>query len=647
MLGSLRRQCFIKTALAVLLCIVLSAPTGHTLSEIEHKFQRWLQDYDKQYTQYLHNNMLSSWNYETDLNNATAQKRSMESKLQMSKFRREKAMEAEKMFPMNSITDPTLKRSLTAVEDIGISKTSDHQKIEQIANLENSMLKVYSTECYKIDGECKKLQPNGLQSIIAHNRNYEKLKDVWKGWRDVSGRKMRKDFTKWVKLSNEAIRENKDYKDLGESWRAVYGGGFIAKVEKLLEDIQPLYRSFHAYVRDKLIKKYGANHFKDNLIPAHLLGNMWAQDWGNIDDIVLPYKERLDVTGEMKRQKYSVKMMFKEAENFFTSIGLKNMTDLFWKNSVFEKLPDKEMVCHASAWDLMQKDDFRIKMCTEINMEDFVTIHHEMGHIQYYQQYEDQPSYFRNGANPGFHEAVGDTLALSVSTPEHLRKLNLSKEYKNSQEGEINFLMLIAMDKLVFVPFAYIMDKFRWNVFSGKISENEYTAKWWEYKCKYQGIRAPVQRTEEDFDPGAKMHIAGAVPYIRYFVSYVIQFQFHKALCDKINHKGPIHTCDIYEKKDAGNALADMLKLGASVSWEDALYNLTGTKEMDAQPMLEYFKPLQDWLDKNTDNKTIGWNCDNVIKSYASSSSPSSWNQRISLKSVLLACIFYAFFSFY
>lgn len=621
-------------AIFVALLSILFVQNGYTKSTAN--LTEWLKNYDEIYKQLLHNDMLAHWTYEVNLTDENLNI-AMNTSLQLAKFRREKAVEAQKIFNKDEVTDKTLKRALDVIEDVGISISSDEKKLQQISNLTASMLKIYSTACFQVDNKCKKLQPDGLQNIIANSRDYEKLKAVWEGWRNVSGKRMRQDFAKWVRLSNEAIKDGKQYKNLGESWRSAYGPGFVKKIEKLFHEIEELYRLFHAYVRNTLIKKYDAKYFKDNLIPAHILGNMWAQDWANIDQLLLPYKERLDVTGEMVKQGYNASMMFHQAEHFFTSIGLKNMTEKFWNQSVFNKIPERDMVCHASAWDLMETNDFRIKMCTEITMEDFVTIHHEMGHIQYYQQYENQPVYFRNGANPGFHEAVGDTLALSVSTPQHLEKLNLVKNYTDSHEAEINYLMLMALDKLVFVPFAYVMDKFRWGVFSGEISEDEYTAKWWEYKCKYQGIRAPVKRTEDDFDPGAKMHIAGAVPYIRYFVSYVIQFQFHKALCDKIGFKGPLHKCDIYQNKKAGKAFADMLKLGSSVSWEDALEKITGTKKMDASAMLEYFEPLKKWLKNHTDESTIGWSCKNVIKTSPSSTS----SKKESFKTLILLGVFY------
>ncbi|XP_029646875.2 angiotensin-converting enzyme [Octopus sinensis] len=411
------------------------------------------------------------------------------------------------------------------------------------------------------------------------------------------------------------------YDDLGQFWRSVYGSSIEKDVEDLLNQIMPLYKLFHAYVRRKLKEKYGKEHFPSSgTIPAHLLGNMWAQEWNNIKDIVLPTNLSFDVTDTLQQKNYTAKQMFKLSEEFFTSLGLKEMTNTFWKKSILTKIKDKTMVCHASAWDFFKKDDYRIKMCTEITMEDLIVIHHEMGHIQYYQQYADQPIYFREGANPGFHEAVGDTLALSVSTPEHLKKIGLLKDYTPSNESSINFLMMSALEKLVFIPFSYVVDTYRWKLFSGKIKESEYNKAWWDMRCKYQGLSAPVSRSEEDFDPGSKMHIANAIPYIRYFVSHLIQFQFHEALCKAANYTGELHKCDIYKSPEAGRKMEAMLKLGSSKPWQDALEQLTGTRKLDAKSMLTYFKPLEDWLKNEMKNEDIDWKCPK--KSNDTSNSP-------------------------
>jgi len=302
--------------------------------------------------------------------------------------------------------------------------------------------------------------------------------------------------------------------------------------------------------------------------------------------------------------------MFKLSEKFFVSLDLYPMTEEFWNNSIIEKPKDREIVCHASAWDFYDGKDFRIKMCTRVDMEDLATIHHEMGHIQYFQQYAHLPAVFREGANPGFHEAIGDVLALSVSTPAHLKKINLIDQHaEEDEEMDINSLMEMALNKIAFLPFGYLIDAYRWKVFSGEIEPATYNSKWWELRLKYQGLCPPVERTEDDFDAASKYHVIANVPYIRYFVSHIIQFQFHKALCDAAGHKGPLHKCDIYQSKEAGKLLSDTLKLGNSVHWSEAMNVITRgkTKKMDAEPLIEYFTPLIKWLKKQNEEEVLGW----------------------------------------
>ena len=455
------------------------------------------------------------------------------------------------------------------------------------------------------------LEPE-LTEILVKSRDYDELKHVWSDWRAVSGRKMKSQFVEYVNLSNEAARLN-GFRDAGDMWRDNYESEtFEDDVEELWKVIEPFYKQLHAFVRRRLIEQYpDKGILADGPIPAHLLGNMWAQSWGNIFEIVKPFpkKEYIDVTKRMVEKKITTIDMFRLSEEFFTSLGLKAMTPEFWNRSIIEKPKDRAIICHASAWDFSDGKDFRIKMCTTINMKDLITVHHEMGHIQYDQQYAHQPAVFRSGANPGFHEAVGDVLALSVATSNHLKKIGLMDDRYEDEETEINGLMKTALDKVAFLPFGYLIDSWRWKVFSGEFSENELNSKWWEQRLKYQGLCPPVKRTNADLDAAAKYHVIADVPYIRYFVSHIIQFQFHKALCDAAGYKGPLHQCDIYQNKEAGKLLSDTLSLGSSVHWKEAMSVITRgkTNKMDAQPMIEYFQPLMDWLKKQNEGEKLGW----------------------------------------
>uniref|UniRef100_A0A3P9IDH5 Angiotensin-converting enzyme n=1 Tax=Oryzias latipes TaxID=8090 RepID=A0A3P9IDH5_ORYLA len=478
--------------------------------------------------------------------------------------------------------------------------------------LSNMETKYSVAEVCREDGRCHPLDPD-LQKIMAESRDYNELLFAWKGWRDAAGKVLRQDYERYVELANKAAVLD-GYSDNGALWRSLYETPtFEEDLESLWMELQPLYQNVHAYVRRALYKKYGPQHINlKGPIPAHLLGNMWAQTWSGIMDFAIPYPgaTQVDATPAMLAQGWNATRMFQESDRFFTSLGLLPMPEEFWEKSMLEKPSDgRQVVCHASAWDFYNRKDFRIKQCTVVTMDDLITVHHEMGHVQYFLQYKDQPVSFRDGANPGFHEAIGDVLALSVSTPKHLKSIGLLDKVEENYESDINFLMSMALDKIAFLPFGYLMDQWRWKVFDGRIPPNEYNKEWWNLRLKYQGLCPPVARTEEDFDPGAKFHIPANVPYVRYFVSFIIQFQFHKALCEAANHNGPLHTCDIYQSKEAGKLLSDVMKLGFSKPWPEAMAMITGQSKMSAQPLMQYFEPLIQWLQRENqmNGDVIGW----------------------------------------
>ncbi|XP_064643851.1 angiotensin-converting enzyme-like isoform X1 [Lineus longissimus] len=568
---------------------------------------QWLDEYNEAAQQMYFQSVSASWNYNTNITDYNKEIQ-LNASLRESEFSKETFKNAS-LFDWRNFKNETLKKMFKDLSNIGIAALDDKAKVKEYNQVVVDMKTLYSTGKFCMEGNCYQLEPD-LTRILRTSRDPEELLRVWKGWRDATGPKIRPLYQRFVELSNEGARAN-GFKDTAEDWRARYETpNFEAELERLYEELGPLYDNLHAYVRRKLMERYGKDLFPPTgHIPAHLLGNMWAQSWDNIMDIVEPYKGKVsvDVTSEMVRQNYTAKKMFEISDEFFTSLGLIPMPEPFWNKSMIEKPEGREVVCHASAWDFYNQKDFRIKQCTVVTMGDLVTVHHEMGHIQYDLQYKNQPVIFRDGANPGFHEAVGDVLALSVSTPGHLKKIGLLAEVENDAESDINFLMSMALDKIAFLPFGFLMDQWRWKVFSGETSPSHYNRDWWALRCKYQGIAPPVARSEEDFDPGAKYHIPANTPYIRYFVSYVIQFQFHKALCAAANQTGPLHKCDIYRSKAAGDKLGAMLQLGSSKPWQDAMEAVTGQRKMDATAIVDYFKPLIDWLKEQNKGHDIGW----------------------------------------
>ena len=458
--------------------------------------------------------------------------------------------------------------------------------------------------------EC--LDIDQLSNILAKSRNPKALLDLWQGWHRV-GTPMRERYKRFVELSNKGAREL-GFADTGVMWRSNYDmphAQFSAELDRLWTQVQPLYLSLHAYVRSKLLAQYGRDVMPANgMIPGHLLGNMWAQQWGNIYPLVAPPAsgEGYDLTSILKARKVDERGLVKYGERFFTSLGYPSLPAAFWDRSLFRRPADREIVCHASAWDFQAPDDVRLKMCVQIDAEDFQTVHHELGHDYYYLFYGKQPFLFRSGANDGFHEAVGDVLALST-TPGYLKEIGLLNRVP-SENADLEYLLRMALDKVAFLPFGLMIDQWRWKVFSGEISPAHYNKAWWQLREKYQGVVAPVARSESDFDPGAKYHIPANTPYIRYFLAYILQFQFHRALCREAGYTGPLYRCSIYGNKTAGAKLARMLELGASRPWPEALQVLTGESKMDAAAILDYFAPLKTWLDTQNAGASLGWQTD-------------------------------------
>ncbi len=457
--------------------------------------------------------------------------------------------------------------------------------------------------------ECRNIDE--LSAIIAKSRDYEALTEAWSGWHSV-GAQMRSDYTRFVELANEGAGEL-GFDDLGAMWRSRYDmtpAAFEQEVERLWGQVKPLYEDLHCYARTQLAKKYGEDRVPAGKpIPAHLFGNLWAQQWNNIyEDILKPYPavSRTSVDAELVRQRYSAERMTEQAESFYTSLGLPELPDTFWERSMLTRPRDREVVCHASAWHMNAKDDVRIKQCIIPNEEELGTIYHELGHVYYYLSYKDQPYIFQNGAHDGFHEAIGDTVLLSM-TPGYLAQVGLGTRVAPSQEAVINEQMKMAADKIAFLPFGKLIDQWRWQVFSGDITPANYNEAWWKLREQYQGVAAPLPRSESDFDPGAKYHIPGNTPYTRYFLSFILQFQFHRALCEAAGFKGPLHECSVFGSKEAGAKFQAMLAAGASRPWAETLEKLTGTREMDASAIIEYFQPLTQWLKQKNTGQRCGW----------------------------------------
>ena len=485
----------------------------------------------------------------------------------------------------------------------------------EIAGISAELDAMYGTgqHCFG-EGDCYDLE--AFEAVIDNSRDPDELLKAWEGWRNI-GKPMKDMYLRMVEIGNLGAKDL-GYDGLTDLWFSQYdmpADDFLAETDRVWDELKPLYDALHCHVRNELSEHYGeAVVSKEGSMPAHVLGNMWGQSWANIYDLVYtpdnPTADtNIDLTKILEEKDIGEIEMVEIAENFFLSLGFEPLPKTFWERSLFIKPQDHNVVCHASAWDLdSDANDLRVKMCIERNAEDFSTIHHELGHIFYYQAYSQQPSIFQRGANDGFHEAVGDLLTLSI-TPDYYHKIGMITEAEaiNAKSDPISLLMQQALDGVVSVPWTLMLDKWRAGVFSGETSEAELNNSWWELREYYQGIEAPRERDADAFDPGAKYHIPGNTPYTRYYLAKILQYQFHESLCNQIGFEGPLHECSIYNNELAGEQLRAMLSLGQSQEWQVALEALTGTRTLSGKSMLNYYKPLKDWLDVQNASRSCGW----------------------------------------
>ena len=507
------------------------------------------------------------------------------------------------------VVDPVTRRKLDILKRALVAPAPQRPgAADEMATIASRLDSTYSTGKFVYNG--KTLTLNDAEDIMASSRDPAELKAVWEGWHSISP-VMVPDYARLAALSNEGSRAL-GYADTGALWRSGYDmdpDAFAADTDRLWKQIEPFYKNLHCYVRARLNDKYGdAVQPRTGPIRADLLGNMWAQQWGNIYPIVAPkaVTPSYNLDDLLVNAGYDPTKMVKTGESFYVSMGLPPLPDTFWTRSQITRPRDREVVCHASAWDLDDADDIRVKMCTKVNGEDFYTVHHELGHNFYQRAYKGQPYIFKNGANDGFHEAIGDFIGLSALTPTYLQQIGLLKDAPGD-EGDIPFLLNMALNKIAFMPFGLMVDRWRWEVFNGQLTPATYNTGWWKLRTRYQGIIPPGPRPTDAFDPGAKYHVPANVPYTRYFLAHVYQFQFHRAACLQMGWKGPLHRCSIYGDKAVGAKFNTMLEMGASRPWPEAMQAFTGETRGDATGVTDYFKPLNIWLTRQNKGEKCGW----------------------------------------
>jgi len=521
------------------------------------------------------------------------------------------AGEAAKYLDVQGLS-PDTRRKLDLIRNgITLPAPSRPGAADELSTIATKLQSEYGKGKGTLDG--KPINGSDIEAAMGTTRDPAKLEEMWVSWNDNVGGPMKADYAHMVDISNQGAKEL-GYADVGAMWRSGYDmppDDFAKMTDRLWKQVEPLYLSLHTYVRWKLNEKYGdAVQPKTGPIRADLLGNMWAQEWGNIYDVVAPKGSGdigYDTEALLKAKGYDPIKMVKTGEGFYSSLGFAPLPDTFWARSMIVKPADREVVCHASAWDIDNKQDVRIKMCTKVNADDFVTVHHELGHNYYQRAYMNQPFLYENGANDGFHEAIGDFVALSI-TPNYLVQIGLlDKSRVPSADKDTGLLLRQAMDKVAFLPFGLLVDKWRWGVFNGSIKPDQYQSAWDALRLQYQGIRPPVARDASRFDAGAKYHIPANTPYMRYFLARLLQFQFYQAACKQAGWTGPLHRCSFYGNKEVGAKLQKMLEMGQSKPWPDALQAFTGSREISGQAMVDYFAPLKKWLDEQNKGKPSGW----------------------------------------
>jgi peptidyl-dipeptidase A len=608
------RILFTALAGAACLCVLASCkqasePADEGAKESAHEFVARV---NKEMRELSHRQSVAGWNHATNITPETEAARTKADDAYLEYFTR--AVEEAKRYDGQDLAKDDARAIELLKLDVSAPAPKDPKKRAELSELLTKLDSMYGAGkyCPKGPDSCRDLTQ--LEDVIFTSRDYDELAEAWAGWHSV-GAQMRDEYARFVELANEGAREL-GYADLGAMWRSGYDmppEDFTKEAARLYSQVEPLYKELHCYARGKLAAKYGEDKVPAGKpISVPLLGNMWAQQWNKIyDDILKPYPRASieSADRQLEKQKWDAVRMARSAESFYTSIGFPTLPQSFWERSMLVKPPPpREVICHASAWDIGTPgmDDVRIKMCTKPTEEDLFTIYHELGHVYYYLWYKNQPYLFQDGAHDGFHEAVGDSVNLSV-TPGYLHGIGLVSAVKPSREAVLNQQMKMATEKIAFLPFGKLIDEWRWRVFSGEIEPENYNSTWWALRKQYQGVAPPVERTEKDFDPGAKYHVPGNTPYTRYFLSFILQFQFHKAMCEAAGHKGPLHECSIAGNKEAGRRFGEMLALGASQPWPDTLEKLTGTRQMDAGAIMEYFAPLSGWLKERNAGQKCGW----------------------------------------
>ncbi len=462
-----------------------------------------------------------------------------------------------------------------------------------------------------VDGERMLGSYGEVRHAMETTRDPEALLHLWHEWHAV-GHDLEDDYARYVALSRQGA-QSLGFHDVGELWRSVYDMSpteMAADTERLWAEIRPLYAALHCHTRAALSKAYGAGvQAPAGPIRIELTRNPMGMYWVGAYDLLatgLP-TPGYDLDHLLESHPSSGEALAHYADRFWTSTGLPAMPASFWTRSLFDKPSDRTVACSGSAAIVGDPTDVRLKMCVGNNALDFSTVHHEVGHAVYALAYQEQPYLFRGAANDAFHEAVADLGALSI-TPAYLQAIGIITPAEAlGADQDLGLLLRMALQRVTFLPFSLIVDRWRWQVYAGAVPPAQYDATWWSLVAQYQGLMPGETRPEGSFDIAALPHITSDISYIRYFYAYLIEFQLFKAACDAAGWTGPLHRCSLYGNAAAGAHLRPMLAMGASRPGADALEAGTGARRVSAEGLLAYFAPLRAYLDAQNQERQCGW----------------------------------------
>ncbi len=462
--------------------------------------------------------------------------------------------------------------------------------VKQRIKAENEQTRQLYGYQYMVAG--KKVSTNDIDDMLKKETDINKRLVAWESSKEI-GKSLKPGLVNLRDLRNKTVQAlgYHDYFTYQVSDYGMKSDEMMQTMDRLMEELRPLYRELHTWMRYEMAKKYGVSTVPDYL-PAHWLPNRWGQDWSSAVNV-----EGINLDSILKTK--SPEWIVKEGEKLYTSLGFPALPQTFWqKSSLYPYRADSSVKKnnHASAWHMDLNNDVRSLMSVEANSEWFETANHELGHIYYYLTYTNKevPPLLRGGANRAYHEAIGTMMGLAAMQKPYLAGRGLIDA--NVKTDSIQALLKEALNSVVFIFFSSgTMSNFEKELYVDNLAPDKFNTRWWELAKKYQGIEPPSARNEEYCDAATKTHINDdPAQYYDYALSYVILYQLHNHIAKNILYQDPRAT-NYYDQKGIGEFMQKIMQPGASKDWRKVLKESTGD-ELNGKAMLEYFQPLVNWL---------------------------------------------------